>query len=365
VHSRSISRLQLDPLDKLQEIQSIKSFTSHLKPHPKQINRFSESDSEIIQLEDGSYVAINIDTLSEEMALGFYSQPETIGWIAVQASLSDLAAVGADPIGCLQSLVLPPPSKLSQEVVLKICDSMEKALRSHNTFLMGGDTGSGDQLAITVVSFGSISRSHKPMMRKGLKEGDIVYTTRLPGDGLRFCLSWLLKVGDKNAEEKMFRPVARFKESKIIKEHASCCIDSSDGFLNAIDLLGRINLCSIKVEPELKDLLSNQNQDFISKHKLSPWLLLSGEHGDFELVFGISPENEKEFHQKCVKENVQMIRVGVAEVGSGIELKNLTNNFVNYDASIIRNLLHEATESGHWDQYIESFMKEGQKLGLC
>jgi thiamine monophosphate kinase len=79
-----------------------------LLPRPASaIGSIHEADAEFVPLDEARWLAVKVDTVAEEIAAGLYIDPATAGRIAAISVLSDLAAVGAEPIGLLLSVVLP------------------------------------------------------------------------------------------------------------------------------------------------------------------------------------------------------------------------------------------------------------------
>lgn len=112
---------------------------------PDQRNAINETDAEIIRLPDArdsdragqsSWLALTTDTVAEEIQLGLLRQPFTIGWFAVLATLSDLAAVGAVPIGLLMSYQLPPQALAADTE--QLIRGVEDCVRAHQTYVLGG-----------------------------------------------------------------------------------------------------------------------------------------------------------------------------------------------------------------------------------
>ena len=67
-----------------------------------QANGLGESDAELLRLPGTDLLlAITTDAIVEEIEAGLYRDPYLIGWMTVMSSASDLAAVGADPLGIL------------------------------------------------------------------------------------------------------------------------------------------------------------------------------------------------------------------------------------------------------------------------
>ena len=89
-------------LNQILENSSIKNLVKIFSRSPLQQNRLHESDAELINLPGTNItLAITMDSIVEEIEAGLYTDPYLIGWMTVMVNASDLAAVGAKPLGIL------------------------------------------------------------------------------------------------------------------------------------------------------------------------------------------------------------------------------------------------------------------------
>ena len=96
-------------MDEVLENRIIGKMAKAFQPPPHRLNKIHEADAEIIDLGGGSdsYLAITTDALVEEVAGGLYDDPYLIGWMLATVNFSDLAAVGADPVGLMIAVTYP------------------------------------------------------------------------------------------------------------------------------------------------------------------------------------------------------------------------------------------------------------------
>jgi thiamine-monophosphate kinase len=100
-------------------------------------------------------------------------QPEEIGYRAVAAALSDLAAVAASPIGVLVSLGLP--SDIQPHTAARMMEGATAAAAGVKAVLLGGDiTRTPSTIVVDVVVVGNALR---PVLRSGAKPGDAIWVT--------------------------------------------------------------------------------------------------------------------------------------------------------------------------------------------
>jgi thiamine-monophosphate kinase len=93
-----------------------------------------------------------------------------IGYRATMAALSDLAAMGASPIGVLGSLVLP--STLLDDELYELAAGQRAAAEEAGTWVLGGNLARGRELSITTTVIGSAERA---VPRAGARVGDVVF----------------------------------------------------------------------------------------------------------------------------------------------------------------------------------------------
>ncbi|HEY9766125.1 MAG TPA: AIR synthase related protein [Chroococcales cyanobacterium] len=294
--------------------------------HPAQLNGLHEADAEILPLENDEFLAVTIDTLSEEIRAGLYQEPETIGWVAVAASLSDLAAVGATPTGILLSATLPDESWQAG-----IAEGARAACAALGTFVLGGDTNFGPP-SITCCALGRIKG--KPLTRKGAKPGDLLFASGRMGQGASLAAAALF--GTPLFSEKQFRPIPRIQKASLLAPHASLCMDTSDGLISTLDQLMRLNGIGFEVDLPLADLLEPVSLQIARSMGIPAITMLAAIHGEFELVFTVPPEHTAAF--EAISSN--FIRLGT--VTSEKILRFGEKSIDSAKSAKIRNLLDEA-----------------------
>ncbi|MBP1657895.1 MAG: hypothetical protein H6Q31_2496 [Bacteroidetes bacterium] len=152
----------------IRENAAIASLAESFSRSPRQLNGLQESDAELIRLNSGTILALTTDAIAEEIASGLYADPWLAGWMAVMVNFSDLAAVGAEPLGILIAETLP--ADISDACI---------ACESH---VLGGDTNAGRVLHITGTAVGIIT-SGRPLTRVGIRPDDLIFSTGPLGEG--------------------------------------------------------------------------------------------------------------------------------------------------------------------------------------
>lgn len=342
-------------MEKALEIDFISKIAEKFTRSPLQRNKIHQTDAEIIDLNGdlAIYLAITADTISEEIKFGLYDDPFLVGWMTVMVNMSDIAAVGATPIGILISEVFT--STLDQEYISKIQEGIEAASQMCKTFVLGGDISSADQLSLTGCAIGMFN-GKKFLSRVGCKPGDLIYSTGKLGKGNGFALQ---KFSQLNASMINYKPVARLIEGKSLLEVANCCMDTSDGTISTLDQIIRLNNCGIKLLNDWENLIDIESREICQKLGIPVWFLLAGYHGEFELIFSIDPNSEPNLLSNCNQNSWQPIKIGVAIDEQDLIL-NLYGKDRKIDSSLIRNLAFQ--HSSDVKNYLTSLLEFDQVL---
>ena len=159
-----------------------------------------------------------------------WSTPEDVGWKAMSVTVSDLAALGADPGYALVSVAAPGGTDLD-----RLAGGMADAAAMYGCRVVGGDLSESTQLVVSVALVGWLRGPPGPLLRSGASPGDHLFVTGPLGGsaaGLR-----LLRTGDATSEpseaalvDAHRRPVARLAEGRAARSSgATAAIDLSDG----------------------------------------------------------------------------------------------------------------------------------------
>ena len=318
-------------LNSILENKVINKLISSFERSPVQLNKPHESDAEIIQLNDNTKLAITTDSISEEISTGLYDDPYLIGWMIVTVNMSDLAAVGATPIGILISEIIP--EAYEPEKIKELQRGISDACIEYNTFVLGGDTNEGENLILTGTAIG-IMKNEKPLSRLGCKPVDILFSSGKLGSGNAYAISKLIAQNNSFTNNK---PEGRIKESLLISKYASCCMDTSDGLIATLDQLMRLNDAGFEIKSDWQIALDYNALNYVKNLNIPPWLLLAGQHGEFQLVFTI-PQNLKEaFLEESLINGFEPIELGKVIPEKEVKI-NIYGKLIPINTTLIRNL---------------------------
>lgn len=322
-------------MNHIAEIEKITKLVSLFKRAPYQRNRIYESDAEILNLGLEKDIALTSDILCEELEWKLISNPYIIGWINIVSSLSDLAAVAAEPLGTL--IGLSQPNTTSNDFSSQFWQGTRDALELHDTHLLGGDTNVSSSFLVSCTAIGQRAKS-TTLSRKGARDGDLLYITGPVGMGVATGFAnFVIKNHSQelaNRIESSFKPKARLKEAQVISRHASTCIDTSDALLAAVDFLCAIN----GVQPELELNASHfhpLSQQIAAQLKV-PLILFASIHlGDFELLFTVPQGNKDAFEVDMRSNGFTYMNIG--RINNSLKQMKINQNSI--DLNPVRNLL--------------------------
>jgi thiamine-monophosphate kinase len=204
--------------------------------------------------------------------------PESIGHRCLARGLSDLAAMGAEPVAVFLSLAVP--RRLAADWVDRFLTGFLALAKKLRVPLAGGDTaespsisqGRGGLIAADIVAVGQVPRGGA-VLRSGARSGDIVYVTGTLGGAAAELLALSRyprkfgKLTDALAGHPHLFPEPRVAVGRRLRELANAMIDVSDGL--STDLT---HLCQLAAE----------------SRSVLELALHGGE--DYELLFTASPQ---------------------------------------------------------------------------
>lgn len=293
------------------EIAFLERLAAGFARSPLQCNRRHESDAELICLPGSGVLAITTDAIVEEIETGLYADPYLIGWMTVTVNASDLAAVGAAPIGILLNQTLT--ADLDGNDLSRLQQGIHDASATYGLPVLGGDTNIGSRLHMAACALGLIDHG-KAVTRRGAAAGDRLFASGPPGLGGAYAL---LRLQNPSAPAIPFQPRARLAEGQLLRRFASACMDTSDGVIPTLDELSRLNDVGFTLDQPVEELIHPQALAVVRRAGFPPWLLLAGPHGEFELLFTVPEDRAADFQAAAARMAWQPMGMGrvVAEPG--------------------------------------------------
>jgi len=189
-------------------------------------------------------IAVSVDDQVEGVHFDLrWLTPSDVGYRALQAAASDLAAMGAAPLAAVASLHVP--RGFSDEKLRLLARGQAQAARRLGCPVVGGNITRGAELAVCTTVLGRIM--NEPVTRAGARPGDelwVVGELGLARAGLllhqtRPRLPRVLERAARRARAAWARPEARIVDGLVLGNHARAALDVSDGLSGDLQHLAR------------------------------------------------------------------------------------------------------------------------------
>lgn len=204
-------------------------------------------DAAVLRPRPGWDSVASIDTQIVDRHFPRQAPADLIGYRAMMAALSDLAAMAADPNFVLIALALPDHEFCNAQWVGSLVQGIKEAAETSGVVVAGGNLGRGE-LALTISVHGEVP-ANRAILRSGAKPGDVLQVSGALGGAAACVRLNQLKVGESLSELQQcyFRPRARLDLVEVVRNGANAAIDVSDGMLQDLDhMLGDSN-CGAKL----------------------------------------------------------------------------------------------------------------------
>lgn len=192
-----------------------------------------------------------------------------IGRKAMLVNISDAIAMNAEPKFALVTVSLP--KELTKSEIDELTQSLEKTAQAFGCEIIGGDTVGGEKLHLSITI---VSKSNKPLLRTGLKEGDLLAFTGTLGESKR-DLDALFRGEKIEDKSRFYNPTLRATFIAKARDYLRTGMDISDGLF-----------C------DTNKLLDMNKYGFDSFEEIEASVGLSGE--EYEMLVSFAPEHYAE-----------------------------------------------------------------------
>ncbi len=289
-----------------------------------------KDDAAILSMEVGRELVVTTDTIVEGVHYIGDESPDFIARKLLRVSLSDLAAMGAEPFAYTLNIALPygtPDTWL---------EAFSNGLRADQAefgiHLAGGDSVSTPGPAVlTATLFGTV-KTGGAVRRTGALPGDIIFVSGTIGDAT-FGLSVARqeidadKLDNKVLEARYRLPQPRLHLGYCLKEAATAAADISDGLLADLGHITEASACgavidldNIPLSPAVRRLVDKDGDRWEK-------VLTGGD--DYEIVFTAR-------NQSCVaditdKLNLPITPIGRIVSGTAVEILNSRGEAITFE----------------------------------
>ncbi|MBY0428891.1 MAG: thiamine-phosphate kinase [Alphaproteobacteria bacterium] len=282
-------------------------------------------DAAIMQVPPEVDLVVTTDAMVEGIHFSADDTPQSIAQRLLRSNLSDLAAMGAQPVS--YTLITALNKDVQDHWLESFSQTLQADQKKYNIHLMGGDTVRTEgPKHFSITAFGVVPRGQamKRTLRKNLGPHDVyeIYVSGTIGDStLGLMAAQGKKLYGVNAEDieflkqRHFAPEPRLELGRTIRTFALACIDISDGLAADIGHMAVASMGQAIIESDKVPLSP------AAKKALDAWpehmeaILTGGE--DYELAFVIDSRESSLLKIAATKLNVPMTKIGELKFGEG------------------------------------------------
>lgn len=187
-----------------------------------------------------------------------------IGYKAMIVNISDAIAMNAIPKYALLGIAMN--RSITRMDMIELSAGLKDAASRYGVQIIGGDTISNTKLDISVTI---VSETRNPLIRVGLKEGDIIAYTGQIGKSAR-DLRYLLSGGKIHTKSRFAFPLLRQAFVQKGRRSLRCGMDISDGLFSDIGKLCGINRKGVKFDSKIPKRIGCSGEEYEMLIAFSP-----------------------------------------------------------------------------------------------
>ncbi len=232
----------------------------------------------------GQQLAISVDTLVADVHFPADGEAYFIAQKALRCNLSDLAAMGAEPLAFTLALSLP---RSDEAWLAEFSRGLRDCANEFRIPLIGGDTTRSPIPTITIQIMGSVPIG-SALLRSGAKPGDAIFVSGTLGDA-RAALDYLpapraqLKSDAQFYLQRYYNASPRIALGIALRGIASAAIDVSDGLAADLGHILERSHVGAQIDPANLPLSAA-----LKTHPRAREFALGG-GDDYELCFTVPP----------------------------------------------------------------------------
>lgn len=290
-------------------------------------------DCALISVPQEQQLALSMDILVESYDFPPGSGAHDIAVRAMAVNLSDLAAMGAEPLGFTLGLIL---TEAEQGWLEEFARGLSAQASKYQCPLIGGDISKGPVLTVIIQMHGLLDAG-SALRRDGARPGDLIMVSGELGDaalGLRQIqepsftdnLSDEQKVG---LREAYFSPQPQLVLGRLLSGRATSCIDVSDGLMADLEHLARSSHVGMTVQFHNVPVSAAADK-LLGMNKAREQALTWGD--DYQLAFTVPQSEAENIEQSAQSSGVKVTRVGMVTEGTGVTCVDKSGNQLQLQA---------------------------------
>ena len=267
----------------MNEFEVIRHLSKRLPEPPPEVIVPIGDDCAVLRLGDALWVAA-ADMLVSGRHFKDWASSEDVGYKAVAANVSDVAAMGGVP-----RFVLASGGADDAETTLRCMNGVLEACEEFGAYPLGGDTTGAAALTVDVSILGQLV--HTPVLRSGARPGDLLAVTGELGASAAGLLALERgDIGPKRLIRKHLRPEPRLVAGRAAARlGAHAMIDLSDGLASDVRHVCERSGVGCRVDLDLLPI-AGDTREYLHSESRDPEVLAATGGEDYELLVAVSEE---------------------------------------------------------------------------
>lgn len=283
-------------------------------------------DAAILSLPKGYRMVVTTDAVVAGVHFLPDDPPELVAKKAVRVNLSDVAAMGAEPLGILVAACFPKDG--GEAWIEAFARGLSEDVHAYNCPVLGGDTvATPGPATITVTALGCAPAGGE-LRRDGAKEGDVLMVTGTLGDaalGLKVCrgepaLACLSEAHKAFLMDRYRLPRPRVSFGPVLSGMARSCLDVSDGLVGDLKHICENSHLGAEVDLDALPLSDAARAALEAEPGLLDSILCGGD--DYELLFTLPEERVEQVSAAALRCGLTATPIGRMVAGSEISVRS-------------------------------------------
>ncbi|WP_237214684.1 thiamine-phosphate kinase [Falsiroseomonas oryziterrae] len=255
--------------------------------------------------------------------------PATIGRKLLRVNLSDLAAMGAAPLGYLMTCGFPQGTE--EAWIAAFADGLAQDQAEFGLAVLGGDTVvTPGPASFTLTIVGSVVPG-RALRRVGARPGDDVWVSGTIGDGALGLLALTGRLApDAHLAERYRLPTPRLALGQALAGIARAAMDVSDGLVQDLGHLARAAGCGAEIRASAVPLSDPARAALAADPSLLPRILGGGD--DYELLFAADPADAPRVLAAAEAAQTRVTRIGRFLDGEGVRVLDASGGAIELGA---------------------------------
>lgn len=278
-------------------------------------------DAALLTPPAGQQLVLAADALVEGVHFLPDDPPGMIARKLLRVNLSDLAAMGAAPLGYLMTTAFTrgTPDTWIADFVAGLAEDQQR----FGLQVLGGDTVvTPGPACFSLTIIGTVPPG-QALHRRGARIGDEIWVSDSIGDaalGLRVLQGKLTGDAQGHLVRRYRLPEPRLALGQALRGVARAAMDVSDGLVQDLGHLCRAAGCGAEITADAVPLSAAASAALAADAALGPLILTGGD--DYELLFAAAPEDAESVQAASATAGVPVARLGRFVAGDGVVVRD-------------------------------------------